>query len=247
MSSRKKRAVKRKDKGRFGGRVVDYFFRLGFRFWVPISIQSQTVPNSGFAARFSNLGWGCICLLIGFRFGGLGFRFGGVCSVLGDRKDLIYFGYVCVTKMAQTEEGAVYERLLPRLFARDRYPSKQHNCNSSLEYLLLVRSVLKGTDEMKQLLGSCFGHLFRLPVRGCDFSAKVVHEMLTMQVVTKKRFEFWPVFGGQPMRFSLAEFGYVTGEFEAGYVVDAYMCTFILVAFVCFLCWIGAKIEFKFS
>lgn len=26
MSSRKKRAVKREDKGRFGGRVVDHFF-----------------------------------------------------------------------------------------------------------------------------------------------------------------------------------------------------------------------------
>ena len=141
----------------------------------------------------------------------------------------------------------MYERLMPRLFVTDRYPSKQRNCNSSLKCLLLVRDVLEGTDEMEQLLGSCFGHLFRLPVRGCDFSAKVVHEMLTMQVVTKKRFELWHVFGGQPMRFSLAEFGYVTGEFEAGYVVDAYMCTIIFIAFVCFLCWICAKIEFKFS
>lgn len=49
------------------------------------------------------------------------------------------------------------------------------------------------------------------------------------------------------MRFSLVEFGYVTGEFEVGYVVDVYMCIFILVVFVCFLCWIGVKIEFKFS
>ncbi|KAG2239006.1 hypothetical protein Bca52824_089866 [Brassica carinata] len=101
--------------------------------------------------------------------------------------------------MAQTEEGAMYERLMPRLFVTDRYPSKQRNCNSSLKCLLLVRDVLEGTDEMEQLLGSCFGHLFRLPVRGCDFSAKVVHEMLAMQVVTKKRFELWHVFGGHPM------------------------------------------------
>ncbi|KAG2248285.1 hypothetical protein Bca52824_087913 [Brassica carinata] len=43
--------------------------------------------------------------------------------------------------------------------------------------------------------------------------------MLAMQVVTKKRFELWHVFGGHPMRFSLAEFGYVTGEFEAGYLI----------------------------
>ncbi|KAF8080240.1 hypothetical protein N665_0963s0005 [Sinapis alba] len=65
---------------------------------------------------------------------------------------------------------------------------------------------------MEQLLGSCFGGLFKLPVRRCAFSAKL------------KRFEMWPVFGGNPMRFSLAEFGNVTGlpcgEFEDGYVVD---------------------------
>ncbi|KAG2333717.1 hypothetical protein Bca52824_004897 [Brassica carinata] len=126
---------------------------------------------------------------------------------------------------AQPEEEVVNGRLPPRLFATDRYPSKcKHNCNSSLEYLLLVRDVLEGTDEMEQLLGSCFGSLFRLPVRRCAFSAKIVHGMLTRQVVTKKRYELWPVFGGYPLRFSLAEFGYVTGlpcgEFEDGYVVE---------------------------
>ncbi|KAL0709338.1 hypothetical protein Bca4012_016316 [Brassica carinata] len=77
---------------------------------------------------------------------------------------------------------------------------------------------------MEQMMGSCFGHLFRLPLRRCAFSGKLVHGMLTRQLVTKKRFELWPVFGGMPTRFSLAEFGHVTGlpcgEFEAGYVVD---------------------------
>ncbi|KAF2568657.1 hypothetical protein F2Q70_00024456 [Brassica cretica] len=38
------------------------------------------------------------------------------------------------------------------------------------------------------------------------------------------RFEMWPVFGGGPTRFSLAQFGHVTGlpcgEFEPGYEVD---------------------------
>ncbi|KAF8117709.1 hypothetical protein N665_0008s0063 [Sinapis alba] len=77
---------------------------------------------------------------------------------------------------------------------------------------------------MEQLLASCFGGLFKLPVRRCAFSAKLVHGLMTRQVVTKKRYEMWPVFGGNPMRFSLAEFGTVTGlpcgEFEEGYVVD---------------------------
>lgn len=87
-----------------------------------------------------------------------------------------------------------------------------------------LKEVLEGSEEMERLLGSCFGHLFRLPVRRCTFSAKLVHVILTRQLITKKRFEMWLVFGGEPMRFSLMEFGNVTrlpcGEFEDGYVID---------------------------
>ena len=81
-----------------------------------------------------------------------------------------------------------------------------------------MRDVLEGSAEMERLLCSCFGSLFRLPVHMCAFSAKLVHEMLCRQLVTMKRFEMWHVFGGGPTRFSLAEFGHVTGlpcgEFE---------------------------------
>nr|VDD42861.1 unnamed protein product [Brassica oleracea] len=125
---------------------------------------------------------------------------------------------------APTEDVAVNDRLPPRLFATDRYPSNRKNCYSSLEFLLLVRDVLEGSAEMERLLCSCFCPLFRLPVRRCAFSAKLVHGMLSRQLVTKKRFEMWHVFGGGPTRFSLAEFGHVTGlpcgEFEQGYEVD---------------------------
>ncbi|KAG2292655.1 hypothetical protein Bca52824_039324 [Brassica carinata] len=96
---------------------------------------------------------------------------------------------------APTEGGAVNYRLPPRLFATDRYPSNMNNCYSSLEFLLLVRDVLEGSAEMERLLCSCFGPLFRLTVRRCAFSAKLVHGMLSRQLVTKKRFEMWPVFG----------------------------------------------------
>ncbi|XP_013639277.1 PREDICTED: uncharacterized protein LOC106344442 [Brassica oleracea var. oleracea] len=110
------------------------------------------------------------------------------------------------------EDVAVNDRLPPRLFATDRYPSNRNNCYSSLEFLLLVRDVLEGSAEMERLLCSC------------AFSAKLVHGMLSRQLVTKKRFEMWHVFGGGPTRFSLAEFGHVTGlpcgEFEQGYEVD---------------------------
>ena len=87
-----------------------------------------------------------------------------------------------------------------------------------------MRDVLDGSVEMERLLGSCFGPLFRLPVRRCAFWAKLVHGLLCRQLVTKKRFEMWPVFGEGPTWFSLSEFGHVTGlpcgEFEPGYEVD---------------------------
>lgn len=44
------------------------------------------------------------------------------------------------------------------------------------------------------------------------------------QVVTKKKYEMVPVFGGEPLRFSLVDFGEVTGlpcgEFEDGYSIE---------------------------
>lgn len=115
--------------------------------------------------------------------------------------------------------------LLPeRLFATDRFPCERVNTYSAVDHLLAVRNTLKGTPEMETLLGSCFGSLFKLPVRRV-LSGKAVHGMLTRQVVTKKKYELWPVFGGNPFRFLLAESGEVTGlpcgEFEEGYRIDS--------------------------
>lgn len=77
---------------------------------------------------------------------------------------------------------------------------------------------------MDRLIGSCFGKLFELPVRRCSYSSVMIHAMLARHMMTKKRYELWPVFGGNPMRFSMLEFACVTGlpcnEFGDGYVVD---------------------------
>ncbi|CAN6913047.1 unnamed protein product [Brassica oleracea] len=71
---------------------------------------------------------------------------------------------------------------------------------SAVDRLLWVRDVLDGTPEMSTLLGSCFGGLFQIHV--CRlYSGKVVHSMMTRQLVTKKKYEMWPVFGGNPLRF----------------------------------------------
>ncbi|KAG2307293.1 hypothetical protein Bca52824_027041 [Brassica carinata] len=116
------------------------------------------------------------------------------------------------------------ERLPERLFATDRYPSRRLKVYSSLEYLVVIRDVLRGTPELDRILGSCFGKLFELPARRCSYSSVMIHAMLARQVVTKKRYEVWPVFGGNPFRFSMVEFASVTGlpcgEFDDGYAVD---------------------------
>ena len=45
--------------------------------------------------------------------------------------------------------------------------------------------------------------------------------------MTKKKYEMVPVFGGEPLRFSLVDFGEVTGlpcgEFEDGYSIDFHL------------------------
>ncbi|KAL0713036.1 hypothetical protein Bca4012_020014 [Brassica carinata] len=60
------------------------------------------------------------------------------------------------------------ERLPERLFATDRYPSRRLNVYSSLEYLVVIRDVLRGTPELDRILGSCFGKLFELSARRCS-------------------------------------------------------------------------------
>ncbi|KAF8100788.1 hypothetical protein N665_0217s0015 [Sinapis alba] len=110
-----------------------------------------------------------------------------------------------------------------RLFATDRFPSERVNMYSTVDYLLAVRDALTGTPEWEKLLGSAFGGLYRIPARRL-LMGRVVHGMMTRQVVTKKKYEMWPLFGGKPFRFSLVEFREVTGlpcgEFEEGYSID---------------------------
>ncbi|EOA14991.1 hypothetical protein CARUB_v10028340mg, partial [Capsella rubella] len=77
--------------------------------------------------------------------------------------------------------------LPPRIFATDRYP------------------------EFKKILESSLGSLFRFRISECHMSSKLVHALLYRQLQSKKKYEIWTVFGGYPLRFSLVEFGAVTG------------------------------------
>ncbi|ESQ43671.1 hypothetical protein EUTSA_v10015760mg, partial [Eutrema salsugineum] len=90
--------------------------------------------------------------------------------------------------------------------------------------LTLIRDIIKGTSEFDRIRQSCFGPLFDLPAFRCPVSCKLIHTLLTRQLMTKKQYELWIVFGGHPFHFSLQEFCTVTGlpagEYPEDYVPD---------------------------
>lgn len=99
-----------------------------------------------------------------------------------------------------------------RLYATDRYPPKGRiNSYSKPEYLLDIVEALEGTEDLEVIREMCFGPLFDLPVRKCSLSGKLVHQLLCRCVHTATKYEIWFVFAGQAFRFSLREFGILTG------------------------------------
>src|SRR5690606_34303045 len=108
-----------------------------------------------------------------------------------------------------------------RLFATDRYPSGRLNIYSKPDLLASIRHALRDTEEFEIIKASCFGKLFDLPARFCPVSCKLIHALLTRQLVCVDNHILWSVFGGNPFRFGLQEFGTITGlpcgAFPVGY------------------------------
>ncbi|KAG7656540.1 hypothetical protein ISN44_As01g036170 [Arabidopsis suecica] len=129
-----------------------------------------------------------------------------------------------ISSAVEDDTNDLDTRLPPRLFATDRYPDARLNIYSRPDILTVICDVLKGSKEMETILDSCFGFLFSLRVSECPISDKLVHALLCRQLVTKQKYEMWTVFGGQPLRLSLVEFGSVTGlpcgEFPEEYEPD---------------------------
>ncbi|KAJ4872888.1 hypothetical protein Rs2_45441 [Raphanus sativus] len=99
-----------------------------------------------------------------------------------------------------------------RLFARNCYPGKPRlNIYSKASIIGSLVKLLRGSPELKLLLQSQFGALFHLPVSRCSNSAKLVHSLLSRQLVTYRLYELWFLFADKPLRFSLREFGDITG------------------------------------
>ncbi|KAJ4873001.1 DUF1985 domain-containing protein [Raphanus sativus] len=115
--------------------------------------------------------------------------------------------------MHRTRHNLLGPRRLPeRLFARHCYPSKPRlNIYSKASIIRLLVKLLRGSPELKLLLQSQFGALFHLPVSRCSNSAKLVHSLLSRQLVTYRLYELWFLFADKPLRFSLREFGDITG------------------------------------
>ncbi|CAN6826482.1 unnamed protein product [Brassica oleracea] len=99
-----------------------------------------------------------------------------------------------------------------RLFARNCYPGKPRlNIYSKASIIGSLVKLLRGSPEMNCLLGSQFGALFHLHVSRCSNSAKLVHSLLSHQLVTMRLYELWFLFADKPLHFSLREFGDITG------------------------------------
>ncbi|KAH0910744.1 hypothetical protein HID58_034065 [Brassica napus] len=115
-------------------------------------------------------------------------------------------------------------RLPLRLFATDRFPINKLNIYSSPEILPFLRHVLRDTKEFQTIRQSCFGKLFDIPSRQAPISRKLIHSFLSRQLICGGDHTLFSVFGGNPFRYGLQEFGAVTGlncsPFTEGYHPD---------------------------
>lgn len=91
-------------------------------------------------------------------------------------------------------------QLVVRLFARNYYPNKPRlNIYSKATIIGSIVKSLKETSELDKLLGSQFGSLFRLPVARCLNSAKLVHSLVSCQLVMLLKYELWFLFTDNPL------------------------------------------------
>ncbi|KAG2311240.1 hypothetical protein Bca52824_022797 [Brassica carinata] len=94
-------------------------------------------------------------------------------------------------------------RLPPRLFATDHYLCGRLNIYSKPELLAFIRHVLRDTDEFQYIKKSCFGGLFDLQARQCPVSRKLIHALLTRQLVCEDKHTLWS--SSAPLQVCLVE------------------------------------------
>lgn len=97
-----------------------------------------------------------------------------------------------------------------RLFREGSEPNGERvQSYSELGYIDEIANSLTPGD-MEILKKSQFGKVFDLP-EGAAYSGKLIHFLLTRQLVVSKKNEIWFIFGGSPIRFSISEFERLSG------------------------------------
>ncbi|ESQ46700.1 hypothetical protein EUTSA_v10000584mg [Eutrema salsugineum] len=74
-------------------------------------------------------------------------------------------------------------------------------------------------DEWEEIYESPLGVFLKFHELDFGWASRLVHHMLTFQIVCKQRYEIWSLIGTTPIRFSLHEFEEITG-LNCGYVDD---------------------------
>ncbi|XP_019093257.1 PREDICTED: uncharacterized protein LOC109129459 [Camelina sativa] len=104
------------------------------------------------------------------------------------------------------------ETEFPKRLFRDGFEQQVKKINNSYRISILgkVKQALpKEYEKVKN--DPVFSHVFAIYENGLGYSGRLIHSMMSRQLVTKKKREIWFVFGGKPLRFSMQEFHAVTG------------------------------------
>ncbi|CAA7049521.1 unnamed protein product [Microthlaspi erraticum] len=124
--------------------------------------------------------------------------------------------------MAPTSNESNYPQLL---YPKGKAPSQKKSMSfySYLSNFQMVK-VGVGIDAWEALKESAVGVFLMFYEQDHIFSAKLVHYILTHQLVVKKYYEIWSLIDWQPIRLSLIEFGEITGlnigPFDVGDTFD---------------------------
>ncbi|CAF2078570.1 BnaC01g35700D [Brassica napus] len=100
----------------------------------------------------------------------------------------------------------------PRLYEIGKTPIQNRNMNHSC-FLSNIQTVEEnvGADVWSELRESAVGVIIKLKELDYTWSAKCVHYFLVNQLAVASSYEIWSLLVDQPMRFSLYEFGDITG------------------------------------
>ncbi|ESQ46265.1 hypothetical protein EUTSA_v10000500mg [Eutrema salsugineum] len=93
----------------------------------------------------------------------------------------------------------------PRLFSKGNEPSplKSIDYNSGETKLMTALEEALTQDEWEEILNSKLGVFLKFSQLDFGWASRLVHYILGMQLVCKKKFEIWSLVGLIPIRFSL--------------------------------------------